>query len=239
MKNRVLHLLLPLLLLAWTAPSILAVPIARGGFVITKPGKYTLIRNITGKPDAAKTASFGISIQANDVELDLAGYTISPAAGLEGKGAGIALTPGIKRVRVQNGRIHDFYNGVQTSGAGFDDGIFENLQITDSAHNAVDFAGTGLVIRHCVIRGAGARGIFLFTNTGGFNEITDCIIDGGGSADEGVYAATKDGLIVRRCIITGCDAGLSLTTGCKIFDNLTLGCNTAISGNPQMIGINN
>ena len=44
---------------------------------------------------------------------------------------------------------------------------------------------------------------------------------------------------MRRCVVQGCQEGFHVTPFCKLFDNTTVYCNTAISGSPQLIGVNN
>ena len=52
---------------------------ATNSFIITAPGSYYLVGNITGV-----TAKHGISIRANDVALDLNGFALMGGTGLYG-----------------------------------------------------------------------------------------------------------------------------------------------------------
>ncbi len=93
--------------------------IAGPHFTITQPGSYYL----TGNVDVA--TGNGINIEADDVTLDLNGYTISsnnPTAG----NYGISFIGTRKRVSISNGHIRSgatFTGNVISSGPGFYSGI--------------------------------------------------------------------------------------------------------------------
>ncbi|MGB8170698.1 MAG: right-handed parallel beta-helix repeat-containing protein, partial [Chthoniobacteraceae bacterium] len=218
MKTKLLLVTTMLLAAALTAH---AGPISKGGFVISKPGKYFLTKNINALLPAGYNGPVGIVIQTNDVELDLAGFTISPTNNV---GVGVYLVEGVRRVRVHNGRIQ----GVQSAIFGAADKnisscLFERLQIADCSNDAVRFEGFANVIRSCTVTNVAPNhhGIVVSTDTGGFNEVTDCTVSSDFGAQTGINAAGTDGLIVRRCIVEAFSDGYHMTTGCKLFDNLS------------------
>lgn len=93
--------------------------IAGPHFTITQPGSYYLSGNV----DVA--SGNGINIEADDVTLDLNGYTISSNAATAGA-YGISLNGGRKRVSISNGHIRSgasFTGNVISSGPGFYSGI--------------------------------------------------------------------------------------------------------------------
>src|SRR4051812_13745181 len=95
--------LIALTALAFTATfNAQAGPISKGGFVINKPGRYFLTKSINAALPVGYNGPVGIVIQTNDVELDLAGFSVGPFNGL---GIGIYLEDGVRQVRVHNGRI--------------------------------------------------------------------------------------------------------------------------------------
>jgi hypothetical protein len=215
-------------------------PVGKGGFVIAKPGKYTLIRNINVGPSPGLSDLTGVVIKASNVELDLAGYTIGPAVGKDGMGIGILIKEGVSNIRISNGRVRGVDFGIfANSGGGpaVAAGIFERLQVNDCTSAGISIVADACVIRNCTVAGAGNFGIQVLTSAGGFNEVSDCTVHGPGSA--GITATNLDGLTVRSCSVSGCTTGIAATAGCKLFDNLTLSCTTAISGNPQLVGVNN
>lgn len=214
-------------------------PISKGGFIISKPGKYFLTKNITAAVPVGYSAPAGIIIQANDVELDLAGFTIGPFNNL---GVGIYLVNGIKHVRIHNGRVQGVQFGVLCEANGKITGcIFERLQIVDCTNDAFTIKGYENVIRSCTITGVAVQhhGMIVHTSLGGFNEVTDCTVVSNGGGSTGINTGLTDGLVVRRCMVEGFEEGIRMTPGCKLFDNLTLHCPTPITGNPVLVGSNN
>jgi len=224
-----------------TAFAAHAGPIGKGGFTISKPGKYMLIRNITIKPKPGTIFPLGISIEANDVELDLGGFTIGPAPGLEGLGIGIVLSPTVQRVHIHNGHIQGVQQGIGTGVAStISSCILEQIQIADCSGDGIVFAGTGNLIRSCVITRVadGHQGIGIKNNLTGVNEVTDCsVIDGGGQTI-GISSGGGDGLLVRHCVVQGCEEGFHVSIKCKLFNNVTLFCTNPITGSPILAGVN-
>ncbi len=216
-------------------------PIGKGGFAITKPGKYTLIRNIAVKPKPGTIFPLGISVEANDVDIDLGGFTIGPASSAEGLGIGIFLNPAVQRVHIHNGRIQGLQQGIGTGVASTLSGcIIEQVQIADCSGDAIAFAGTGNLLRSCVIANvaAGHAGIIVKNNLTGVNEITDCSVLESGGQTVGISSGGTDGLLVRRCVVQGCEEGFHVSIKCKLFDNTTLFCTTPITGDPIKVGVN-
>src|SRR5215472_1513700 len=86
-----------------------AAVLAKGGFpyVITQPGSYKLDGNLT----VSKTGTDGIQISANDVTLDLNGYTVSGtgkpsspyAVGIRNPGTSVYTN-----ITVKNGTVRGF-----------------------------------------------------------------------------------------------------------------------------------
>lgn len=217
-----------------------AVPISKGGYLITKPGKYTVTRNLTVKAPAGSAELVGIAIQSDGVELDLGGFSIGPNPLAPGEGTGITLGDGVKWVRVHNGRIQGIKSGVlvATASATVSECLFERLHVAGCSGNLFVLRGESLTVRHCTGTelAGGKQGIVIQTSLGGTNEISDCTIIGNGAS--GISAAQSAGLLVRRSSIHGCIVGFAVNAGCKLADNLTLLCGTAITGNPELAGVN-
>src|SRR5438034_926937 len=86
--------------------------------------------------------------------------------------------------------------------------------------------GKYTLIRSCVAThvGDGQNGIVVTNNLTGVNEVTDCSVLGGGGQTTGINSGGTDGLIVRRCVVQGCEEGFHVSLNCKLFDNATLFC---------------
>jgi hypothetical protein len=237
MKTK-LHLIAILLLAA--ALTAHAGPISKGGFVISKPGKYFLTKNISALLPQGYNGPIGVVIQTDDVELDLAGFSIGATNGI---GVGIYLVDGVKQVRVRNGRIQGVqYAIVSALNKKITSCIFEGLQIVDCTNDVVRIEGSENVIRSCTVTNVAQQhhGIIVLTTVGKFNEVSDCTVSanlGGGTT--GINSGLTDGLIVRRCVVAGVEEGIRVTDKCKLLDNLTIRCATGIVGNPVLVGSNN
>ncbi len=79
---------------------ITCTPIASVPFAITQPGKYCLASNLSSSSSAQ---GIQIGISASDVELDLAGYSISCTANQNGVFTSNSVT--LNRVRIKGGQI--------------------------------------------------------------------------------------------------------------------------------------
>lgn len=233
-----------LCLAIFTAFTVHAGPISKGGIVIKKPGKYYLIRNITAKPLPNVLVPVGIQIAANDVELDLGGYTISPPAGAEGIGVGIYVASGVGQVRIHNGRLRDFTIGVLagTDAQPANNCLVERLQISRPTQWGIEMFGESHVVRFCTITDVADNnfGMFFDIPQFGLCEVTDSTIGGNitGACAISVPPQCFGTLIVRRCVAHRFDTAFDLTQTCKLFDNATVGCAKVASGSPKMIGVN-
>ena len=214
-------------------------PITKGGFIISKPGKYFLTKNINALIPLNYNSPVGIVIQTSDVELDLAGFTIGPTNNL---GIGIYLVNGVSRVRIHNGRVQ----GVQTAVLSEVNGaisscLFERLQIAECTNDSFRIKGQESVVRSCIVTKIAVQhhGMIILTSLGSFSEVSDCTLSSTLGASTGINAGLTDGLVVRRCVVEGFEEGIRVTPGCKLFDNLTLHCTNPIVGNPVLVGSNN
>ncbi len=157
-----------------------------GGYALNSPGSYYLTSSFTA-------ASNGIVINANNVTLDLNGYTISSFTS-PASGTAITITSGYSNIQIRNGNIDgttSYASGTFTTG-GFLDGItFSsttlNVRIQDvtisqiggngiycSATNAIE---QNVLIENCTVSTAAQRGISCFAS------VRNCIVrDCGGTA---------------------------------------------------------
>ncbi len=136
------------------------------GYVISEPGSYCLIENIVFTPPAATLAEdnrsnisgpSAITIKANNVNLNLNGYTLSQGNTVAGVN-GIAIT-GVSEVVVANGNVESFTR----TGVTANDCSVISLQ--------------GLTVAHC---GSGTSaisvgGIFVTNLTD--STVTNCVCD--------------------------------------------------------------
>ena len=151
-------------LLAFTAAAraevTLCTTIAALPHTITAPGIYCL------KASHA-SAGNGITINADDVVLDLNGHAISGPATATG-----VLATDRSRVTVRNGTIRGFATGVMLKSTGKSEAnIVERLRV-DTLFLGIETDGTGFVVRDNLIVGGG-------TAVAGSAEILGIFVNGG------------------------------------------------------------
>src|SRR4051812_609975 len=117
-------------------------------FIISQPGAYYLTGNITGV--ASKS---GIKITANDVSIDLNGFTMT------GVGGSVNIR-GIDAISATAVRLHIFNGQVKSWGTGL--GLYQNcvvdhLIVSSNAVDGIDF-DSGTVVSDCVAGNNGSRG---------------------------------------------------------------------------------
>jgi hypothetical protein len=120
------------------------------GYFIGQPGSYYLTGDIIVTNDNAD----GIDIDANNVTLDLNGYSVVSTRNLPQNTSGISANfVGLTNFTVRNGRVIGWVYGV-LSRANYSD--IEHLTITDSRMRAINILGTSTnrftaVVRNNVI----------------------------------------------------------------------------------------
>jgi hypothetical protein len=140
-------------------------PIASGPFTITTPGSYYLTTNVT------VSAGTAITVSANNVRLDLNGFTISSTENPATTGYGILLNA-VTNITIVRGFISGGVtnNGGTYSGSGFGYGIFwtgsapVNARISDVSISGCRVYGIHLgnnnsVVESCTVNTAGFYGI--------------------------------------------------------------------------------
>jgi parallel beta-helix repeat protein len=190
-------------------------------YIISQPGSYYLSGNITGV--ASKN---GISIQANNVTLDLHGFAVTGAAS---SFSGIVITNPQTNVTVRNGTVTGWPQSCVTD-VSFttNNASFEQLQLsgtTGSPNAGLLLIASGCVVKDCVstantndaqgfqVRGSGniftnctaysnsAHGFYIINSSG--NTFINCAAYGNGSSSgfvgNGFFASATGGHIFTNC----------------------------------------
>jgi len=136
-------------------------------FIISQPGSYYLTTNIVGVSNKD-----GIKIAANNVTLDLNGFSLLAASnGIYGIYISVPGSPtyGKNSIVVRNGII----SGWRAFGVySFVDGVaLEHLNISGNFQDGVEFVGGG-VIEDCTVSGNGGNGIYVQ----GYSVVSGCWI---------------------------------------------------------------
>ena len=163
------------------------------GTTITEPGYYILTRDISFLGGGS-----GILIDADDVVLDLNGFTISN--NVQSAGYAVRIAAGRINVTVRNGRLSDAERGVShNSNTGRARVYLESLEITDMSGFGIYLAYVDYAeVRGCLLDTT--RGMWLNGNTGPFGGriIGNTVVN---STDTGIYANGLRGGEVRRNLL--------------------------------------
>ena len=149
-----------------------------GGITISESGSFFLAGNLS------VTKGNGITINADNVSLDLNGFAISSAAT---PAAGDGIFSSNSHLTISKGRIIGDYSISEMDGSGFQNGI-----------NAT--AGNGIAISRISVSKCSGNGIRLSTGSDRITTTEACQVDSMGG--DGIHANT-----VKDCLVTKCTTG--------------------------------
>jgi len=173
------------------------------GGTITTPGSYILCGNLDGVE---------IRIEADNVSLDLNGYTITPSG---------SLAYSIKiigsNVHVYNGLIQEDPTSFNITGIDIEDAhniAIENIQISDSKEGIYCKNVTGCLIQNGIFQNCWSGITYEDVNGGA---IQNCVINNTGDG-YGISLGRTIGSTIQNCTIHDCVRGIRLfdTSGCTI-----------------------
>ncbi len=190
---------------------------AANTFIISAPGSYYFTGNITGDP-----GKHGISIQANDVTLDLNGFAL-----ISGGGAliGVAVPVAQSAFCIRNGSVRGWTGGgVQAANTAT---LAEKLRLSENVGATGLSVGNGSIITDCVASGNGA-GFYAADRT----QISNCIstVNTGVGFSCGSYVNIVDCSASRNGYHGIVVAGSSSVIRCNSSRNIPLGGSPGGSG---------
>ena len=118
-------------------------------YTITKRGYYTINSNL-------KSARNGIVVNADNVTIDLKGYTISGSG--TGNYFGIYMN-GRSNVEIRNGTVRDFVNGIYEDSADGNSHRVINVRVFATPDNAIYLKGSNNLIEGCTASFSAGWGI--------------------------------------------------------------------------------
>lgn len=149
-------------------------PISSVPYTITQSGSYYLTQNLT-------STDTGITVNANDVTIDLCGFTLTGPGNTSGSNYGISL--GIRRnVEIRNGTIKSFGRyGVYESGDSAKNNRILKIQAFYNGIGGIYLRGEGDVVKDCQACYNGAGSIETGTTvmgimTGRNSMVTDNVV---------------------------------------------------------------
>jgi hypothetical protein len=217
---------------------------------ITNPGSYYLTTNIT------VGGGYGLFIMADNVSIDLAGFTL--ASGLNFSGNGILMNGPYTNLTVYNGTIRDWgaagIDASQSTG-----NRFESLKIFNNKGAGL-LAGDSTQVRNTLASGNNGDGI----NVGGDSTVADCsavgnygvgiVVRNNGSIKNSTANSNTNGGILagQNCLLSHClvvsnaspgnpfvAPGIVVSNSCSILDcvanysggmGIALGANCTVRG---------
>jgi hypothetical protein len=237
-----------LVLLAWVlgaaparAETVNCTPILTLPAVITVQGVYCF----TGDLNTAITSGSAISIQTNNVILDLNGFKLGGLAAGHGTNALGIFAVNRRNLTIKNGTIRGFLEGIHLGNSGASQGhVVEDIRADQNTSVGIDVSGSGNIVRNNQVVATGGTTIF-GPNANGVgiavagtgprvlnNDVIHTVKQGTGTA-WGIYLNGVAGGLAVNNRITGADRGIDYATGASIGkyrDNLTFDVTTPFSG---------
>lgn len=168
-------------------------------YIINQPGSYYLTGNIV-----ATGSKHGITVAADNVSIDLNGFTISQALDGTGFPSGIQTNTTLRNCTVRNGTVGKF-RGYGIFG-NFNNSSFTDLTVVESLGGQLELGSSSFVLVQRVRTRAttGETGI----QVGPSSLVESCVVDGG---TVGITAST--GSLVRACTVSGVNSvGISCSS---------------------------
>ena len=212
-------------------------PLPRVPFTIAIPGVWCLTRNFA----TSITTGTAVTINVDNVVLDLGGYTLDGnGAGLGTQATGIG-SPGRSNLTVRNGTVRGFANGIQlTATPGTTRGnVVQGIRADRNTVVGIGAGGVGVLIRDNLVVETGgstsastfrAYGISAFLAPGGIvrdNEVVGTTNADPASFDYGIYAANSDDVVIERNRVRNPTASPAYSFGILV----TFGDNIAVVDN--------
>lgn len=191
-------------------------------YTISSPGFYYISKNI------AQTAiSHGILIEANNVTLDLMGYSIigPPDSGLY---SGIRLAASNENIAIRNGTVEGYPGtGIYGGSTGIKSCKIENINASYNGGSGIDISGWGTIIDKCTAIGNSINGI---------RNLSGAVITNSSVRGNGYRGISAGSAVISHNSSADNDEGLyvgsgSTVIGNSIHSNTNLGVNISSFGN--------
>jgi hypothetical protein len=219
---------------------------------ITQPGSYYITNNLTGV-----SGDSGIVISANNVTLDLMGFTLT---GVSGSLSGISVPAAQNNITIRNGNLVNWGGyGINASNASYCQ-ISQIYVISNAAAGLT--VGSGCLIDHCGASSNSSSGI-ITADSAVLNNCTS--IHNGASGGSGISAGTGSTVtacvgsfnvptnltigvsavginlgsnsVIKNCSVVSNNLGISTGAGCRIRD-CTANDNISFDGDQGGVGFN-
>jgi len=173
---------------------------------ISSPGFYYITRDLS-----CATGSHGITISADNVTLDLIGFSLVGPGGT-GSYDGIHMS-GRANVEIRNGTVRDFpKRGIYEADSEGTGSRIINIRVTDNGGSGISLYGQSHLVERCTAVGNANAGIFAqFGSTITGNTCYD-------NTSYGIYASNGSTVIGNTCYKNNFD-GIYTHEGCTVSRN--------------------
>jgi len=187
-------------------------PISALPFTVTTSGRYYLTRNLI------QTTS-GITINADDVDLDLNGFTITSTSSFI-----VQVAAGVTGTRIHSGNLVDGQTGIfQESSASETELLIEDVRVHSASGTAI-LTQEKTTIRRCHVIDAGADAISVGQSSivescdvdnanlsgilaGANSLVSQCRVSDSGATGPQVAIGVGDDSVVELCAVSNIDGG--------------------------------
>ncbi len=172
-------------------------------YVISQSGSYYLTGNINGETD-----KHGIEIDANNITIDLNGYSlIGPGKTVGSSGDGIYASNSYSNIVVRNGHSFDWrQKGIYLLS---ENARVQNVNAFNNGNIGIE-VGNASIVKNCISQSNGDDGI----NTGARSIISNCVAKSNSSAG----IAAGNGSTIIGCVASANYEGIDCSRNCSVID---------------------
>jgi hypothetical protein len=198
-------------------------------YIIKDSGFYYLTRNLTGTPEAET----GITIDADNVTLDLMGFVVG--GGQYYQLNGILINPERKKIEIRNGIVRRWATGIKTGGLSSGNRVI-NVRV-ENTYDAIKLNGYGHLVKGCTISDSSHGGIYVVYGIISSNVLYD---------NDGSGIDLNEGNVIGNTVFMpwgGTGTGISLRMGNIIANTIycnqgQTGIDTSASNSPVLVDQN-
>lgn len=183
-------------------------------YTITSPGLYYLTNNLT----SSGTNNNAITVNADDVTIDLMGFRLTGPGKTSGGNNGVIVAGNRTNAEIRNGSITAFgTDGIQGGGLGNSHGTrVVGLRVSDTGRYGICLAASDQLVMDCTVRNTGNACIYV----GSSSLVKGSHVAGGWTGITAATASAVVGNTVRGCSTSGIYVP---GTGATVLDNVVFG----------------
>lgn len=214
---------------------------ASSTFKITRSGSYYLTDNVTAAVDAN-----GLSIEADDVTVDLSGFALVGAPGSTA-GTGIYMD-GRSNVEIRNGTVRGFGgDGIREANVSGRSQRVIGVRAVSNGQAGIALAGEASLVKDCAAENNGEGGITVGAgctvtgNTANDNQLHGILTNRGCTITGNTARNNQQSGIVADpgCTVTGNTANFNGRFGIGVIGNSLVDQNTAFDNDQSGVGVAN